>query len=84
MAPWYEAQAIRVSVLVMRETTERPEGVEAGAVRLVGTETLRIVPEASRLLDDPFVRAQMAKATNPYGDRHAAERIVEALLKTSG
>ncbi|HXF85732.1 MAG TPA: UDP-N-acetylglucosamine 2-epimerase (non-hydrolyzing) [Anaerolineales bacterium] len=77
-----EAPAFGVPVLVLRETTERPEGVEAGTLKLVGTETSRIVREAKRLLDDPSAYAQMAKAVNPYGDGHAAERIVEALLKT--
>lgn len=79
-----EAPTFGVPVLVMRETTERPEGIEAGTLKLVGTDTHRIVEEANRLLDDPSAHAQMAKAGNPYGDGHAAERIVEALLKTSG
>jgi UDP-N-acetylglucosamine 2-epimerase len=79
-----EAPAFGIPVLVMRETTERPEGVEAGALKLVGTETAHIVQEASRLLNDPSAHAQMSRATNPYGDGHAAQRIVEALLKTSG
>lgn len=76
-----EAPSFGVPVLVMRETTERPEGVEAGTLKLVGTETARIVSEANRLLDDASAYAAMAKAANPYGDGHAAERIVEALLK---
>ncbi len=76
-----EAPSFGVPVLVMRETTERPEGVEAGTLRLVGTETRRIVEEAKRLLDDQSEYAKMAKASNPYGDGHAAERIVEALLQ---
>jgi UDP-N-acetylglucosamine 2-epimerase (non-hydrolysing) len=79
-----EAPAFGIPVLVMRETTERPEGLEAGALKLVGTDTDRIVQEATRLLDDRSAHAEMAKAANPYGDGHAAERIVEALLKTSG
>jgi len=69
-------------VLVLRETTERPEGVDAGTLKLVGTETSRIVQEAKRLLDDPIEYGKMSKASNPYGDGRAAERIVEALLKT--
>ena len=77
-----EAPSLGVPVLVLRETTERPEGVEAGMLRLVGTETDHIVREAKRLLDDPTSYAEMAKAVNPYGDGHAAERIVEALLST--
>jgi UDP-N-acetylglucosamine 2-epimerase (non-hydrolysing) len=67
----------------MRETTERPEGVAAGTLKIVGTETNRILQETSRLLEDSSAYAEMAKAANPYGDGHAAERIVEALLKTS-
>ena len=77
-----EAPTFGIPVLVMRETTERPEGVDAGILKLVGTETSRIVNEAGRLLDDPSAFAKMAKAANPYGDGHAAERIVEALLKS--
>ena len=78
-----EAPAFGIPVLVLRETTERPEGVDAGTLKLVGTETSRIVEEAQRLLDDPVEYGKMSKASNPYGDGHAAERIVEALLKTS-
>ena len=78
-----EAPAFGIPVLVLRETTERPEGVEAGALKLVGTETGHIVQEAKRLLDDESEYEKMAKASNPYGDGHAAERIVEALLKTT-
>ena len=75
-----EAPASGVPVLVLREVTERPEGVDAGTLKLVGTETSRIVQEATRLLDDPFSYAEMAKAANPYGDGHAAERIIQALV----
>lgn len=78
-----EAPGLGVPVLVMREVTERPEGVEAGTVRLVGTNTERIILEARRLLDDPLAHAEMARAVNPYGDGHAAERIVQALLNCS-
>jgi len=77
-----EAPAFGIPVLVMRETTERPEGVEAGALKLVGTDTYHILQEATRLLDSPSEHAEMSKAVNPYGDGHAAERIVEALLNT--
>ena len=66
---------------MLRETTERPEGVEAGTLKLVGTETGQIVRETTRLLDDPVAYAEMARAANPYGDGHAAERIIEALLR---
>lgn len=78
-----EAPSLGVPVLVLRETTERPEGVEAGTLKLVGTETSRIVQEAKRLLDDESEYKKMAKASNPYGDGHAAECIVEALLERS-
>jgi UDP-N-acetylglucosamine 2-epimerase (non-hydrolysing) len=77
-----EAPSLGVPVLVLRETTERPEGVEAGTLKLVGTETSHIVRAATRLLDDPVAYAEMARAVNPYGDGHAAERIIEALLRT--
>ncbi|MDX1379443.1 MAG: UDP-N-acetylglucosamine 2-epimerase, partial [Anaerolineales bacterium] len=78
-----EAPAFGIPVLVLRETTERPEGVDAGALKLVGTETNHIVQEAKRLLDDESEYLMMAKASNPYGDGRAAERIVEALLRAS-
>jgi len=77
-----EAPSLGVPVLVLRETTERPEGVEAGTLKLIGTETSQIIREATRLLDDPVAYAEMARAVNPYGDGHAAERIIEALLRT--
>jgi UDP-N-acetylglucosamine 2-epimerase (non-hydrolysing) len=75
-----EAPGLSVPVLVLRATTERPEGVEAGVVRLVGTQREDIVREARRLLDDPAAHAAMAHAANPFGDGHAAEHIVRALL----
>jgi UDP-N-acetylglucosamine 2-epimerase (non-hydrolysing) len=75
-----EAPGFGIPALVLRNVTERPEGVEAGALKLVGTDTQVIVREATSLLDDPAVYAAMAKAVNPYGDGHASERIVEALL----
>lgn len=74
-----EAPSLGKPVLVMRETTERIEAVEAGTVRLVGTEHDLIVAEATRLLDDPEHYAAMATARNPYGDGHSAERIVRIL-----
>jgi len=70
-----EAPSLGKPVLVMRETTERPEAVEAGTVRLVGTDRERIVAEASRLLDSPEAYETMSRAHNPYGDGRAAERI---------
>ena len=75
-----EAPAFGIPTLVLREVTERPEGVEAGTLKLVGTETARIVEEAKRLLSDESEYQKMAKAANPYGDGHAAEKIVQALL----
>ena len=74
-----EAPVFGIPTLVLRGVTERPEGVTAGTLRLVGTETSHIVREAKRLLDDPFAYAEMAKAVNPYGDGHAAEKIIRAL-----
>jgi UDP-N-acetylglucosamine 2-epimerase (non-hydrolysing) len=74
-----EAPALGTPVLVLREVTERPEGVAAGSVELVGTSRQRIVERAARLLDDPAARAVMASARSPYGDGRAAVRIVEGL-----
>jgi UDP-N-acetylglucosamine 2-epimerase (non-hydrolysing) len=70
-----EAPALGKPVLVMRETTERPEGVAAGTAKLVGTDPDRIVSEISTLLDVPQAYSAMARAHNPFGDGHAAERI---------
>jgi UDP-N-acetylglucosamine 2-epimerase (hydrolysing) len=70
-----EAPALGKPVLVMRETTERPEGVRAGTARLVGTSRERIVAETERLLNDPVRYAAMAQARNPYGDGTAGPRI---------
>lgn len=70
-----EAPALGKPVLVMRETTERPEGVTAGTAKLVGTDPDRIVSEISTLLDVPNAYAAMARAHNPFGDGHAAARI---------
>ena len=75
-----EAPTLGVPVLVMREKNERPEGVEAGVARLVGTERRTIVAEASRLLEDAKAHARMSRTASPYGDGRAAERIVGALL----
>jgi UDP-N-acetylglucosamine 2-epimerase (non-hydrolysing) len=75
-----EAPVFGIPVLVLREITERPEGVDAGTLKLVGTDTRRIVEQTNRLLDDPSAYEQMAKAANPFGDGHAAEKIVQALL----
>jgi len=75
-----EAAALGKPALVMRDTTERPEGVDAGTARLVGTETARIVAEAERLLDDAAHHRAMSRAHDAYGDGRASARIVEALL----
>jgi UDP-N-acetylglucosamine 2-epimerase (non-hydrolysing) len=75
-----EAPSLGKPVLVMRDTTERPEAVEAGTVRLVGTDARTIVAEVSRLLDDAEAYAAMARAHNPYGDGKATGRIVDACL----
>lgn len=74
-----EAPALGKPVLVMRETTERPEAVEAGTVRLVGTDRARIVSEVARLLDEPAHYKAMSRAHNPYGDGQAAVRIADFL-----
>jgi len=79
-----EAPALGKPVLVLRETTERPEGVEAGTARLVGTNREQIVSETERLLRDPASYARMAKAHNPYGDGHAGERIAAYLGERLG
>jgi len=78
-----EAPSLRVPVLVMRNTTERPEGIEAGVARLVGTNRSRIVEEAARLLRDPVARGAMVTEANPYGDGKAASRIVSFLQRGS-
>ncbi|MBI2972748.1 MAG: UDP-N-acetylglucosamine 2-epimerase (non-hydrolyzing) [Armatimonadetes bacterium] len=74
-----EATALGRPALVLRAVTERPEGVEAGTLRLVGTDRRRIVEEGARLLTDPAAYAAMARSRNPYGDGRAAERILQAL-----
>jgi UDP-N-acetylglucosamine 2-epimerase (non-hydrolysing) len=78
-----EAPGLGVPVLVMRAVTERPEGLQAGTVRLVGTDCEKIVAETCRLLDDQVAYDAMAQAVNPYGDGQAASRIVRALLEYS-
>ncbi|HIE53080.1 MAG TPA: UDP-N-acetylglucosamine 2-epimerase (non-hydrolyzing) [Armatimonadetes bacterium] len=79
-----EAPALGVPVLVLRRTTERPEGIAAGTAQLVGTETEAIVAAAGRLLEDKKAYQHMARAVNPYGDGQAAERIEAALLHYFG
>lgn len=78
-----EAPSCGVPVLVMRTETERPEAVEAGTVKVVGVEEKDIYTEAKRLLTDTGVYDKMAKAVNPYGDGHACERIVQAIIEWS-
>ena len=72
-----EAPALGKPVLVMRTTTERPEGIEAGTARLVGTDPRRIVSEATRLLDDQQHYDRMSRAHNPFGDGEASRRIID-------
>ena len=74
-----EAPALAKPVLVLRNETERPEAVEAGVVKLVGPDYTRIVHETQRLLDDPAAYRAMARGVSPYGDGHAAARILEVL-----
>ena len=75
-----EATCLGVPTLVMREVTERPEGVESGSLKLVGTDTERILNQARHLLEDPAAYAAMSHAPNPFGDGHASEKITAALL----
>jgi UDP-N-acetylglucosamine 2-epimerase (non-hydrolysing) len=77
-----EAPSLGKPVLVMRETTERPEGIEAGTARLVGTDKNRIVSEMFSLLDDRIAYTAMARAHNPFGDGLAAQRIAEIVACT--
>lgn len=79
-----EAPALGKPVLVLRDTTERPEGVHAGTVRLVGTEAKRILDSVSELLLDESAYRRMAEAVNPYGDGHASDRIIQALEHIAG
>lgn len=74
-----EAPSLGKPVLVMRDTTERPEAVTAGTVKLVGTDKNLIISEVSKLIDDPAYHNQMSKAVNPYGDGKACERIIDFL-----
>ncbi|CAI9406302.1 non-hydrolyzing UDP-N-acetylglucosamine 2-epimerase [Aestuariimicrobium sp. T2.26MG-19.2B] len=79
-----ESPGLGKPVLVLRENTERPEAVQAGTARLIGTDTDRIVFEARRLLDDPAAYLEMAQATNPYGDGKASQRAVAAIAHLLG
>ena len=75
-----EAPSLGKPVLVMRDTTERPEGIKAGTLKLVGTSEEVIYSEFTKLLNDKTAYDAMSKASNPYGDGHACERIVEILV----
>jgi UDP-N-acetylglucosamine 2-epimerase (non-hydrolysing) len=79
-----EAPSLCKPVLVMRDTTERPEAVEAGTVKLVGTDQNVITSEAYKLLTDPDAYHSMAMAHNPYGDGNAAKRIVSIIQDFGG
>jgi len=76
-----EATGLGIPTLVLRDVTERPEGVEAGILKLVGTQTQNIYHETCRLLEDDQLYSSMAHAANPFGDGHAAERIIQAILE---
>lgn len=76
-----EAPAFGIPTLVLRDVTERPEGVDAGTLKLIGTDTRKIVEETKRLLEDESEYKKMALSANPYGDGHAAEKIVQALFE---
>ena len=75
-----EAPSLGKPVLVLRDTTERPEGIEAGTLKLAGTDEETIYSMAKELLTDEEAYEKMSHASNPYGDGHASRRIVEALI----
>ena len=76
-----EAPSLGVPVLVLRDTTERPEGIAAGTLKLVGTDEEVIYKETKLLLSDKSVYNEMSMANNPYGDGNASKRIVDAVIK---
>jgi len=76
-----EGPSLGKPILVLRDKTERPEAVHAGTVKLVGTDTERIVTEATVLLDDPAEYDRRAHAHNPYGDGQASPRIADRILE---
>jgi UDP-N-acetylglucosamine 2-epimerase (non-hydrolysing) len=78
-----EAPALGKPVLVMRDTTERPEGVTAGTAKLIGTDKARIISEIFMLLDDNAAYSAMARAHNPFGDGKASQRIAEYIWNAS-
>jgi len=77
-----EAPSLGKPVLVMRDTTERPEALEAGTVKLVGTDTALIVKEAQELINNLEAYRQMSRASNPYGDGRACEKIIQYLIRS--
>ena len=79
-----EAPHLGKPVLVLRDVTERPEAVQSGTVKLVGTDVEKILEEANSLINDEKAYAKMSKAINPYGDGKASERIVKAILNYFG
>ena len=79
-----EAPSLGKPVLVLRDTTERPEGIDAGTLKLVGTDEENIYKEAKELLTNKKAYDKMSKASNPYGDGHASERIVDAIIEKFG
>lgn len=79
-----EAPSLGKPVLVLRDTTERPEGIDAGTLKLVGTDEENIYKEAKILLNDREEYEKMSKASNPYGDGHASKKIVDAIIKKWG
>ena len=79
-----EAPSFGVPTLVLRDTTERPEGITAGTLELVGTDEEKVYSRAKALLTDAELYMKMSQAANPYGDGRASERIVEAILHHFG
>ena len=79
-----EAPSLGKPVLVLRNTTERPEGISAGTLKLVGTDEDTIYNETKKLLDNKFEYEKMSKASNPYGDGRASVRIVDAIIDKYG
>ena len=79
-----EATALNIPTLVLRDVTERPEGVEAGVLSLVGSNKTKILEKSTQLLTNPTEREKHTQGTNPFGDGNAAEKLVQALLSFNG
>jgi UDP-N-acetylglucosamine 2-epimerase (non-hydrolysing) len=79
-----EAPSMGIPVLVLRDTTERPEGVEAGTLKLVGTETKDVIEAMTELLDNAASHKKMSEAANPYGDGKASQRILDCIAYEFG